>query len=267
MVKAKDIYDRFATVMLSIGSTTNFWNSFLSNSLQQLTEREPSPIYYFDSIFSVFDTDISTGMGYLRTDLGKKFTIDKSNAPDRLKEFQNGIRCLYLIRIIHEAELAILRMIQQLDFPAKKDPLESMNAFHNIEDAIMKQLPNGTQYQIVEYLKDKSETLKTYLEEKKECMISSPESLYQMLKIIRNSVVHNGSILDTNRKARITSDPRILSYFEFFFETRLEADGEMIIMKDGDCYQHLLSLIRNFIVDIIKFLAGENDLAFLNFGT
>jgi hypothetical protein len=268
LIVIKDSYRRYMDTLFQINNDLHFWDTFLSNKINEIVLNDPDPgRSAFESGFYVYDIPHNSQQGWLKN-LNLEFEKAMSDLPEWFKEFFGRTTNLYIAKGYNEMELLLLEVIHRIYFPEIIDDIRERSYYRKVEGKIKEFFKNkGEEFDtkndrhIIKFLKNQSSDYLIFLQMHPRINYSNDwEGFFEFVSILRNSASHIKSVFTTDGMNALKS--QFQEFLDAFFTVVNLNEGYFtLIPKDDD---NLWSLINDFTANTIKILVGESNLKFLS---
>jgi hypothetical protein len=268
----QSIFDLYKDTVFSVQNDIQLWSGFLIRAVKKYLEEFPqNNDRWFESIFSVYDINPPSYVGYLKVDK-RRYLISAENAEERAKDFLNWVRSVSIVKVYNALELVLLQSIQAAYYPHLVDPLQSKSEMKKLNDAIIGDLKSASARfetrnngHLIEYIRRKSPVFNEFLS--KDIRIdrhTSWEKFFVMISMVRHIISHHALIVTSDAHNGLRSTAK--DVFEEYFNLVADKNGRDVLhIKEGDGFLNLISLVNDFTLNGAKFIFGETDLRFMNF--
>ncbi|PWK75294.1 hypothetical protein LX99_03787 [Mucilaginibacter oryzae] len=262
-------FEKYKNVIFNVNVDLNFWTSFIDKNIDsyQYTNGIPNDIY--DAIFGVYDWDVSSGTGYLKSNiLGR--TILKSDLKRERQDFFSWVRNLAVLKSYNALELFLHQAIWIAYFPSEKNPIISKKAADNLQNKIkeflvLAGLPTDTKNNrhIMVLLRCKALGYSIFLDSPMNVdLITTWANFFEMFSVLRNVIAHQGTVINNDTLNEIQSKSKDI--FKRHFDVVSDQFKEKNLKPKEADFDNFINIVNTFALNSVKIALGECDFKFLN---
>jgi hypothetical protein len=257
----------YKDTLFTVDNHMKFWSHILQRFINDFgTEKAILPLY--QALFAVYDKDYQSHSGDLVTH-NMAFAIEKAELEDERKQFFSWIMNLSILKAYNAAELFLLQAIVLNYFPTLINPIYGKKHAECVHKEICNYLDNNgvkpnksNNRHIIQFVKLKSIKAASFLDHTMNVDLKTTwAGFFELFSILRNIIIHNSSIVPQDTHNTIKSLAKDI--FERHFVLHTDSSGCNILQPDENKFDNFIVQINDFVLNTIKFISGENTLAFL----
>jgi hypothetical protein len=266
----KIYFDDYVKSVFQIEVDIRFWKQFLAMSIDRYKADNPVNRWISQSGFSFYNFSPDGKSIWLHTS-DTTFTIEIDDLTDHSANFFSWIMNVSLVRMYNAVEILLLRAIRQKHFPNLADPIKGKKETNKVIAEIKNHLKNNNRdidaknnRYFISFLRNSSADIESFLINgvNSANWKTSWKNFYELFSVLRNIITHHGMIVEQNVRNEINSIAGDI--FNFYFQQPDAKKGtDVLAVKDHDLFLNFTSHINDFSGNMIKFIAGENDLKFI----
>lgn len=261
-------FEAYKDTLFTVDNHLKFWSHVLQRFINDLgTEKALLPLY--QALFAAYDRDYQSHSGKLVTH-NMVFAIEKAELEDEKKQFFSWIMNLSILKAYNAAELFLLQAIVLNHFPTLINPVEGKKHAERVHKEICNYLDNNgvepnksNNRHVIQFVKLKSIKAASFLEHTMNVDLKTTwEGFFELFSILRNIIIHNSLIVSQDVHNNIKSIAKDI--FERHFALYTDSAGYNILQPDEKKFDNFIIQINDFVLNAIKFISGEDTLAFLS---
>jgi hypothetical protein len=273
MVKQKTpiviAFEKYKNVIFNVDVDLNFWTSFIDTEITIYQQRKNIPDEIYAALFVAYDLDIHTQQGFLKSNPSTR-SLYKSDLKQQRVNFFMWIRNLAVLKSYNALEIFLIQAIWINYFSNEKDPTSSKKAADNIQSKIKEHLnitglstDSRNNRHLMEFLKNKITGYTDYLDSPLNVDLTTTWGNYfEMFSVLRNIIAHQGTIINIDTLNEIKSKAKDI--FQRHFKVVNDEFKESHLQPKELNFSNFISIVNTFVLNTVKFAAGEPNLIFLN---
>ncbi len=264
----KKIFHKYVSIVYPVKSDLRFWNQFLDTSIRRYQEENPDNRWISDSLFAIYDIDITTN-GFWLNNIKYNITIEIKDLQNHRHNFFQWVTNVAMVRVYNALEMMLIEAIHLAYFPTKKPPTEGKKELNNLLNCIRTILKSEgldvdtkNNRHIIQFLKFQSSEFSRFLSCKvREGSSVNWQELFEMFSILRNVVAHQGATIDDGTQNELLSKGKDI--YRLFFNLKKSLNDFELLSAKPDTFENFISIVDDFSGNTLKFIANEDDLKFL----
>lgn len=264
------IFGQFLAAISSVEWMVQFWGHFLQHSLQEYISKQDSR-RVFEAVFAAYNIPADPRQMWLWSAPNDSFSLTTDEMEDYRRQFFQMVMNLGYVKAYNALEMLLFQGVVLAYFPADRPPA-GKNAAKIGDDLVKKafrerkemgQLETKNNRHLIKFLRFNSLAFSFFVDQPvRTDHKASWGQFFEMVSIIRNVNTHHGGLSTRDTLNELQSCAK-----EIFQRAFTYADGadSLFILKpnEGDSFLYVITLIKDFAVNSIKFMFDQPDLSFL----
>jgi hypothetical protein len=261
-------FNIYKNLIFAIENDLRFWQSFLELSIKTYKNQELIPKEIFSSMFTVYDFDIKSNEGYIKS-LENSYSIKTSDLDFYSDLFFIWVMNLSILKSYNAMETLFHQAIWLKYYPTLKNPSLSKKNTDILEKEIKaylnaKMLKSDTKNNrhLIEFLKSKSTEFELFCQMNIRIDLKTNWSnFFELNSILRNIIAHKGTHITSHASNQIKSIAKDVFERHFLISVDENLDKQLNPIKG--IFTNFLDFTNEFSLNTTKFIFDQKDLSFL----
>jgi len=264
LIKINQAFEVYRQSIFALQNDIQFWRLFLTISINEYVQGKPAEFTMYKSIFSVYDINPKTNIGYLNSHHSiKAYSVDRIF--NEKEKFFNWIINLAVLKAYNAAEILILETISinyfekmNLSIIDKKAQVLINTKIREYLKTIQVDYNTTNNKHLINYLKSKSSDFLMFVTQS--IRVGSKTTwgnFFNTFSLLRHIIAHNGMIVSDDALNEIRSTSKDV------FDAHFYLSSSNLLIPIHDQFLNFLVFVNDFIINSVKIVMEEDSFAFL----